>query len=77
LDSGVGEAKARDTLSVDHGRSFQLSERLFADGAVMANSLDVEQTSVGLEADLAQLRKILQTAANGKVACIVDRRFGA
>ena len=77
LDAGVGEAKARDTLALHHGGSLQLSECLFADGAVMADSLDIEETSVGGEADLTQSREILQTAANGEVACVVDRGFGA
>src|SRR5215467_15726468 len=50
-------------------------ERGLADEAIMTDALDVEQTSIGCKADLAQLRKILDAAADTKVACVVDGRL--
>ena len=43
----------------------------------MAQTLDVEQPSIGRKADLAQLRQIVQALADAEVVGIVDRRLGA
>ena len=43
----------------------------------MADALDVEQTSVGRKADLAQFLKIFDASADRKIAGIVDGRFGS
>ena len=43
----------------------------------MADSLDVEQTSVGAEADLPQRGQVVQPLADGEVARVVDRGFSA
>jgi hypothetical protein len=52
-------------------------ERGLADKAIVTDALDVEQTSVGCKADLAQLSKILDALADTKVAGVVDGCFGA
>ena len=39
-------------------------ERCFADEAVMADALDVEQTSIGRKVDLAQFLKIFDPSAS-------------
>ena len=54
LDAGIGEAQGREPLIGDHLGALHLLEGCFAEGTVVAESLDVEETSVGLEADLPQ-----------------------
>ena len=51
------------------------SESVFADGAVMADSLDVKKTSVGLEADSPQSGEIVQPFADAEVAGVIDGGF--
>jgi hypothetical protein len=52
-------------------------ERGLADEAIVADALDVKQTSVGCKADLAQLREVFDAPADTKVTRVVDRRFGS
>jgi hypothetical protein len=52
----------------------QILERGLAYEAIATDVLDVEQTSVGCETDLAQFGKIFDAAADTKVAC---DRFGS
>ena len=40
---------------------------IFADGAVVADALDVQKTSVGLKADLSQCVQVVQPLADGEV----------
>ena len=54
-----------------------LLERFFSQAAVVAETLDFDQTSVGLKADLPQTRQINQPLAAGEVARIIDGRFRA
>ena len=77
LNARIGEAKCRDALVVDDDGSLQVLEGRFADKTVMADALDVEQTSVGGKADLAQVFEIFDASADGEVAGIVDGGFGA
>src|SRR5262249_31030290 len=77
LDTRVGKTQRRCALLPDRYWLLHFLECSFADEAIMADALDVEQTSVGCKADLAQLSKILDTAADTKVACVVDDRLGS
>ena len=43
----------------------------------MADLFDLEQSAVGLEADLPQSRQVAQVLADIEVACVVDGGFGA
>src|SRR6266849_2768326 len=54
LDEEIGKTQGTGPLTVDHRRFVQLAECVFADQAIVAESLDVQKTSVGLEADLPQ-----------------------
>ena len=56
LHGRVGETQAAGPLPIDLDRFIDTVERVFADGTVLADPLDVQQTSVGLEADLAARR---------------------
>ena len=51
-------------------------ESIFAGHWIVAESLDVQETSVGIVADLPQLREILQPLSDAKVAGVVNRRLG-
>ena len=57
--------------------SSHLLERIFADRTIVRYGLDVEKTSVGLEADLPQSRQVLQEFADAEVARVIDGGFGA
>src|SRR4249919_155168 len=74
LNARIGEAQRRGA-SVIHSDGFlHVLEGRFADEAVVTDALDVEQTSVGRKADLAQVLEIFDASANGEVAG-VDRGF--
>src|SRR5207342_1996032 len=75
LNARIGEAQRRGA-SVIHSDGFlHVLEGSFADEAVVTDALDVEQTSVGRKADLAQVLEIFDASANGEVAGVVDRGF--
>src|SRR3978361_1421286 len=73
----VSEAQRRRALSIGHDGSLHVLERCFADEAVVADALDVEQTSVGCKADLAQFWEIFDASADVEVAGVVDGGFGS
>ena len=54
-------------MSVDAHRAVQLVERVGSDHRVVAEALDAEQASGGREADLLQILKIAQPAADIEV----------
>ena len=64
-------------MAVDAHRTVQLVEHVGAEGAVVAEALDAEQASVGGEADLLQIFKVPQPAADIEVVRVVDHRLGA
>lgn len=63
LDSVISEAKPRCALPLDDLGVVDRVERVFSDRAVVADSLDVQETSVGLEADLPECGKVLKPSA--------------
>ena len=73
----VREAQGRDALALDLGGALELLEGALTDGAIGRDCLDVEQTSVGLKADLSQQREVLEALADVEVAGIVDGGLGA
>src|ERR1700693_1682706 len=77
LHAWIGEAQRRRALVVHRDWSLHVLEGGFADEAVVTDALDVEQTSVGRKADLAQFREIFDASADGEVAGIVDGGFGS
>ena len=58
LNAGIGIAQRRRALMVYDDGFLHVLEGNFADEAVMADALDVEQTSIGCKADLAQFLEI-------------------
>jgi hypothetical protein len=70
--TGVIEPKGTGALVVDDGRAMYLFEDGFTDRAVVANSLDVEEASVGLKTELPQGGQVLEPSADVEVVGIVD-----
>ena len=73
LHPRVSKAQRRRALRIDNDRPLQVLEQCFADEAVVADALDVKQTSVGRKADLAQFGKVFDASADAKVTRIVVR----
>ena len=64
-------------LVVNESGPLYLVECIFSDGAVMADALDVWETSVGLEAYLPECGKVVQPSTDAEVVGVVDRRFSS
>ena len=77
LHGHVGETQGTGPLPIDLDRFIDPTERVFADRAIVAESLDVQETSVGLKADLPQGGQIMQPFADAEVAGVVDGGLGA
>src|SRR5882672_6059244 len=75
-DARVTECECSGVLAVALNVVMDLLERVFADRAVMADSLDAEEASIGGEADFPQGGKILELSADGEVAGVVDGGLG-
>jgi hypothetical protein len=58
LNAAIREAQRRCTLVADDRRLLHVLKRGLADKAIVTDALDVEETSVGRKADLAQFGKI-------------------
>ena len=74
VDDRVGEAQGGGPLTLDGDRS-STGERVFADRAIVADPLDVQETSVGLKADLPQGGEVRQPSADVEVVRVVDGRL--
>src|SRR3990172_2295555 len=77
LDARIPEAETGGALAVDALGVLDALKRVFAERTVMAEALDVEQTSVGGEADLPQRREVVQPSADREVVAVVDDRLRA
>jgi len=58
LGAGVTKAQRRGALPIDFDGAHHLLESVFADGAIVRDGLDVEESSVGLEADATKRGQI-------------------
>ena len=76
LGAGIAKAQRRGALPIDFDGAYHLIESVFADGAVVRDGLDVEQTSVGLEADAAKRGQVAQVLADTEIARVVDGGLG-
>ena len=77
LHPPVPEVQARHALAARRLRRVQALVTLRSQHAVVAEALDAQQASVGLEADRFDLLEVAQQSADGEVAGLVDGRFGA
>src|SRR5205809_1033544 len=76
LNLWIGETECGSPLRRDLNRTVYPLENFLGEQAIMADLFDLEQTAVGLEADLSQRGQVAQTLADIKVASVVDRGFG-
>jgi hypothetical protein len=76
LHGHVGEPQGAGALPSDLDRFVDPAERVFAEGTVLADPLDVQGTSVGVEADPPQGGQVGQPFADAEVARVVDRGLG-
>jgi len=60
LDAFVTEPQGRSSLTIDLGGPHNPIEGILANRTIVRNLLDVEQTPVGLKADLPQGRQVLE-----------------
>ena len=77
LDTLILEAECGGTLLGDETGSLNGVKSVLADEAVVADSLDVEQTSVGSKADLPECGKVMQPLADIEVTGVVDGGLGS
>lgn len=66
-ESAKREAQGGDALGLNYGGCADTCEGVFAVGGIGAGSLDVQETSVGLKADLPQRGEVAKPAADGEV----------
>jgi hypothetical protein len=76
LEQGVSalptEAQCRGALGLDDHRVVELGEGLLTQSGMRSCPLDVEETSVGGEADLPQGGKVAQPSADAEVTAVID-----
>jgi hypothetical protein len=77
LHARIGEAERGCALLPDRHRLLQVLEHGFSDEAIVADTFNVKQTSVGCKANSTQLGKVFDGSADTKVTRIVDGRFGS
>jgi hypothetical protein len=77
LGSGGVERQGGRALRTDDHRVGEGAEGALTDARVSDETFDVEQTSVGLVADLRQSGQVAQPFAQVEVTAVVDGRLGA
>jgi hypothetical protein len=77
LDARILETQSCRMLVIDESGPLHFVKCIFADCAVMADALDVEETSIGFKADLPECGKVPQPLSDVEVAGVVDRRFSS
>src|SRR5215813_6473577 len=68
--------EAGRSLATYFDRPVDSLERVFGQHAVVTETLDFEQPSIGGKADFAQLRQIVQLSADAEVVSVVDGGLG-
>lgn len=76
-DPEVAEGQKRHGLTRDHPRLGVRIEHPLGQGAVLADGFNLQQATIGLEADGPQGGQVDEFASNAKVAGVVDGGLGA
>src|ERR1700741_481052 len=76
LNAWVGKTQAGRALAAGCHRSVDGLQSIFAEDAVVAQPLDLDQPLIGRKSDRAQLCKIVQAFADAEVVSVVDGRLG-
>jgi hypothetical protein len=77
LNARVCKAQTGRALVAGGHRLLDGAQRLFAEDAVVAHALGLEQPAIGRKSDCAQLRQIVQASTDPEVISVVDGRLGA
>ena len=70
--SRVAETHSAGTPPINFRRLDELAKRRLIEGRVVAELLDVQETSVGVKADLPEGRQVVQPATDAKISCVGD-----
>src|SRR6266566_4238423 len=76
-DVGVGETESWHAFSLNDRGACEREEGVLSQTTVVAQSLDVQETSVGFKADLPESGKMNEPLGNSKVEGIVGGELGA
>src|SRR5215471_15626394 len=76
LNAWVGKTQAGGALTAGCDRPVDGLQGIFAEDAVVAQPLDLDEPLIGRKPDRTQLRKIVQAFANPEVVSVVDGRLG-
>src|SRR5215471_14056634 len=76
LNAWVGKTQAGGALTAGCDRPVDGLQGIFAEDAVVAQPLDLDEPLIGRKPDRAQLRKIVQAFADPEVVSVVDGRLG-
>jgi hypothetical protein len=77
LHAPVVEAQSGSPLTVRFNRAHDVVVGFLPNEAVVGDGLDVQETSIGLKADLPKRGQVLQSFTDSEVTGIVDGRFRA
>jgi hypothetical protein len=77
VDARIGKAEARSSLAPGRHRTIDGVQGIFAEDAIVAQTFDLEQPSIGRKADRAQFGEIAQAPADAEVIGVVDGRLRA
>src|ERR1700739_2426493 len=75
LSAWVGKTQAGGALAARRDRSGDGLQGIFAEDAVVAQPLALDQPLIGRKSDCAQLCKIVQAFADAEVVSVVDGRL--
>ena len=75
MDTPISKTQAGCSLATYFDRPVDSLERIFGEYAVVTETLDFEQPSIGGKADFAKLRQIVQLSADAEVVSVVDGRY--
>ena len=76
LNAWVGKTQGGGALTAGCDRSVDGLQGIFAEDAVVAQPLDLDEPLIGRKPDRAQLRKIVQAFADSEVVSVVDGSLG-
>src|SRR6201988_2481114 len=76
LNAWVGKTQAGRALAAGCHRSVDGLQSIFAEDAIVAQPLDLDQPLIGRKSDRAQLCKIVQAFADAEVVSVVYGRLG-
>jgi hypothetical protein len=77
MDARLGKAQTGGTLAGPFDRTVDVLKGVLGENAVVTEALDLEQSAVCAEADVAQFPQIVQSFANAELVSVVNGGLGA